>query len=129
LKTVRTKLVKAEKERDDLQKEFAAYKENELVGEKKGEEELNFLRNERSRLVTELETLRVESIREMDKIRDESRREFERRRAQLEAEVNAIKESLDRDLLARRGEWEIEGMAMKVRLLRYLRIYTKNVLL
>ncbi|PVF93414.1 hypothetical protein CPB86DRAFT_777109 [Serendipita vermifera] len=113
LKTVRTKLVKAEKDRDDLQKEFAAYRENEMAGEKKGEEELNFLRNERNRLITDLETLRVESMREMDRIREENRREFERRRAQLEAEVNAIKESMDRDVLARRGEWEIEGMAMK----------------
>jgi chromosome segregation ATPase len=110
LKTVRTKLVKAEKERDDLQLQM-----NEAKNvEGKGEEEVRSLKNELEGLNNELERVRRESEREIERVREEAKWEVEKRRRQLENDMASARDAMERDILARRGEWEIEGIAAKV---------------
>ncbi|KAG8828586.1 hypothetical protein FRC17_007492 [Serendipita sp. 399] len=106
-------LVKAEKDRDDFQKELSVLKENGVAEERKGNEEVKSLRLEVERANNELDRVREDGLREIERIKEETRREFERRRAQLEAEVAAMQDGMEREMLARRGEWEIEGMAAK----------------
>ncbi|KAG8767582.1 hypothetical protein FRC15_005570 [Serendipita sp. 397] len=113
LKTVRTKLVKAEKDRDDFQNELNSLKENGMAEERKGSEEVRSLRHEVERANNELNRVREEALREVERIKEEARREVERRRNQLEGEIAAMQEAVEREMLARRGEWEIEGMAAK----------------
>ncbi len=114
LKTVRTKLVKAEKDRDDAVKEATTLRENAGAGERNREEEFRGIRSELDRVRNELDRTRAESSREVERVREESLREFERRRGALENEVASLRDSMERDILARRGEWEIEGIAAKV---------------
>lgn len=114
LKTVRTKLVKAEKDRDDLQAQMNEIKEAELTGGKKGEEEMRTLRAELESVKSELERVRTEGVKEIDRVREEARLAVDKRRRELEAEIASARDAMERDLLARRGEWEIEGIAAKV---------------
>ncbi|OSX67427.1 hypothetical protein POSPLADRAFT_1127844 [Postia placenta MAD-698-R-SB12] len=95
LKTVRQKLVKAEKERDDALKEMRTMKDQEREEkEKEAAEKLN-LQREIERLTADKETA-LNSLK-----------------SQFEKEMNALKDKQERELLAFRGQFEMEAMATK----------------
>lgn len=114
LKTVRTKLVKAEKERDEISQELNAIKENEKGAKERGDDEVLRLRNEVERMRTEIERVRAESARDAARTREEGKKELAKLKAQADADIAAQREALEREILARRGEWEIEMIAAKV---------------
>ncbi|PIL31602.1 hypothetical protein GSI_06304 [Ganoderma sinense ZZ0214-1] len=95
LKTVRQKLVKAEKERDDATKEVGTLKEVEKAEREKE-------KAERARLQGEIEKVNVE--REMA---------IQGLRAQFDKEVAAAKERFDKELAALRGQYELEAITTK----------------
>lgn len=86
LKTVRMKLTKAEKDREEVERDRA--------------EE----RAERSRAVEELERTKAEREREVNNLR----KGFER-------ELAGVKERSERDLQAKKAAWELEMITTKVR--------------
>ena len=86
LKTVRQKLVKAEKERDDLNKEVVAVRE-------RGNSDL------------EKEIIGVRAEREKD---------LAGIKAHFDRELALMKERLDKEYLARVGQFELEAAAAKV---------------
>jgi hypothetical protein len=85
LKTVRQKLVKAEKDREEVERDRA--------------EE----RAERSRAVEDLERTKAEREREVNNLR----KGFER-------ELSGVKERYEKDLQAKKGAWELEMITTKV---------------
>ncbi len=97
LKTVRQKLVKAEKERDDAMKEMGTLKEAE-----KAEREKEKL--ERVRLQGEIEKVNVERETAMQGLR-----------AQFDKELAAANERYEKELAALRGQYELEAITTKVR--------------
>ena len=96
LKTVRQKLVKAEKEREDALKEAAALREHDKAEKEKDAGEKNQLKKE-------LESLNVEKDRAVSGLR-----------THFEKEIAGIKERHERELIAMRGQFEMEAMASKV---------------
>lgn len=99
LKTVRQKLVKAEKDRDEAVREVQGMKERE-----KGEREREAA--ERVRLQGEIE--RVNAERETAVVG---------LRAQFEKEVAGLKERYEKEFTALRGQFELEAITTKVCLL------------
>lgn len=97
LKTVRTKLVKAEKERDDAIKEANASKD-------KVRDEVERERQEKVRLEQELERLRGDKDREIVALK-----------GQIDKEINNLKEKHDLDLATRKSQHELEIITIKVR--------------
>jgi hypothetical protein len=85
LKTVRQKLVKAEKDREEVERDRA--------------EE----RAERSRATEEIERMKAEREREVNNLR----KGFER-------ELNGVKERYEKDLQAKKAAWELEIITTKV---------------
>ena len=85
LKTVRQKLVKAEKDREEVERDRA--------------EE----RAERSRAVEDVERMKAEREREVNNLR----KGFER-------ELNGVKERYEKDLQAKKAAWELEIITSKV---------------
>ncbi|KAI1793914.1 peroxisomal membrane anchor protein conserved region-domain-containing protein [Ganoderma leucocontextum] len=88
LKTVRQKLVKAEKERDDAMKEVGMLKEAEKAV--------------RARLQGEIEKVNVERETAMQGLR-----------AQFDREVAAVKEKHEKEFAALRGQYELEAITTK----------------
>lgn len=86
LKTVRAKLVKTEKEKEEYER---------LKAEEKAE---------RAKLVENMERQRAEREREVSNLR-----------ASFEKEVQGLKERYERDALAKKREWELEMITTKVR--------------
>lgn len=97
LKTVRQKLVKAEKEREDALKEVGSFRDQDR-------EEREKERAERTRLQGEL-----------DKFKSDREREVAGLRNQFDRETTAIKERYDKEISALRGQLELEAITAKVR--------------
>ena len=97
LKTVRQKLVKAEKERDDAMKEVGTLKEAEKAGREKE-------RAERAKLQGEIEKVSVEREAVVQGLR-----------AQFDKELAAAKERYEKELAALRGQYELDATTTKVR--------------
>ncbi|TBU34549.1 peroxisomal membrane anchor protein conserved region-domain-containing protein [Dichomitus squalens] len=95
LKTVRQKLVKAEKERDDAVKEVNTLKETE-----KGEREKE--KAERAKLQAEIQ-----------KVNEEREMAVQGLRAQFDREVTALKEKHEKELATLRGQYELEAITAK----------------
>ena len=87
LKTVRTKLVKAEKDRDEA-----------LVQVK----EKDALAAEISRLKSEVDRLRTDGVKEVQRVQ-----------AVMSANAAADRDQLEREWVARKGQWEIEAITAK----------------
>ena len=96
LKTVRQKLVKAEKDRDDSVKELAAMKEKE-----KGEKDKE--RAEREKLQKELES-----------VRDEKQKDIVGLKTHFDREVAGMKDKMEKEFAARKGQFELEAITTKV---------------
>lgn len=86
LKTVRTKLVKVEREKEEV--------------DKRQEEE----KAERQKMFDNLERLRSERDRETQSLRQSHERE-----------MAALKDKYEKEMLAKRREWELEMITTKVR--------------
>ncbi|KAI0660441.1 hypothetical protein C8Q70DRAFT_913478 [Cubamyces menziesii] len=102
LKTVRQKLVKAEKERDDAVKEVSTLKETEKVEREKEKAEKARLQGEIDKAHAERETA-VQGLR-----------------AQFDKEVAALKEKHEKELAALRGQFELEAITAKTTHVREL---------
>ncbi|KII93210.1 hypothetical protein PLICRDRAFT_35393 [Plicaturopsis crispa FD-325 SS-3] len=95
LKSVRQKLVKAEKERDEAVKEAGALREREQ-GERERE------RAERAKLQKEIEAVNGERERALAGLR-----------AQFDREVANVRERFEKELSATRGQYEMEAVTTK----------------
>ncbi|KAH9175358.1 hypothetical protein EDB89DRAFT_1847846 [Lactarius sanguifluus] len=95
LKTVRQKLVKAEKDREDALKEMAALKESQKTEHDK--EQLD-----RERLQGELNKLKIEKEVSLAD-----------HRAQFEKDLATFKQRSEKELTALRGQFELESIAAK----------------
>ena len=98
LKTVRQKLVKAEKDRDDAMKEVAAFREADKVEREKEKAE------------------RTKLHAEIDKVNTEREIAVQGLRAQFDKEVAALKEKHDKEIAALRSQYELEAITTKVRM-------------
>lgn len=96
LKTVRSKLVKAERERDEALKEVNSSKD-------KIKEEVEKEKQERVRLEQELNRLRGDKDREVAALKNQS-----------EKEINNLKDKHDREMAARKSQYELEAITTKV---------------
>ena len=96
LKTVRQKLVKTEKERDDALQKVAASKEVD-------KEEVERERAERVKLQRELEVVQAEKEKTLMM-----------QKAQYEKELALVKEKADRELSAVKGQLELDIITLKV---------------
>lgn len=96
LKTVRQKLVKAEKDREDTLKEMAAIKEREKGDKDKEQaERLNFLR--------ELEATQTTHAQEVSGLK-----------SQFEKDVSALQERYEHEISALRGQRDLDLATVKV---------------
>ncbi|KAH9898037.1 hypothetical protein C8Q73DRAFT_640392 [Cubamyces lactineus] len=102
LKTVRQKLVKAEKERDDAVKEVGTLKESEKAEREKEKAEKARLQGEIDKAHAERETA-VQGLK-----------------AQFDKEVAALKEKHEKELAALRGQFELEAITAKTTHVREL---------
>ena len=96
LKTVRQKLVKAEKERDDALKEVGTMKEAEKAEREKE-------KAERAKLQAEIEKVNAERETALQGLR-----------AHFDKEVAALKEKHEKEFAALRGQFELEAITTKV---------------
>ena len=97
LKTVRQKLVKAEKERDDAVKELQTVKVHE--------------KEEREKDKTEKQKLHDE----IEKVNHERETAVKGLKAQFDKEVAGLKDRQEKELNALRGQYELEVITLKVR--------------
>ncbi|GLB36220.1 putative mediator complex subunit Med5 [Lyophyllum shimeji] len=95
LKTVRQKLVKAEKEKEDAMKEMATIKERDK-GEKEREQA------ERVRLRNELDAAGLEKERAVEGLR-----------AQFDKELAGLRDRYEKELTAIRAQYELESASIK----------------
>ncbi|KAJ7619105.1 hypothetical protein DFH06DRAFT_1482915 [Mycena polygramma] len=95
LKSVRQKLVKAEKERDDIQRDIASSKDKE-----KSEREKDHL--EKSRLQSELETAHSERERAIAGLK-----------TQFDREIASARDKQDKEVTILRGQFELEALTTK----------------
>ncbi|OCH95795.1 hypothetical protein OBBRIDRAFT_816376 [Obba rivulosa] len=95
LKTVRQKLVKAEKERDDVTKEVQVIKEKDKEEREKEKAERLALQSEIQKLNAERETA-ILSLR-----------------SQFDKESAAVKEQYEREIAMLKGQYELEAIAAK----------------
>lgn len=96
LKTVRQKLVKAEKDRDDSLKEVAVLKDKE--------------RTERERERADRATLE----RELEVIRADKEKDVAGLKAHFDRELLGMKERFEKEFAARRGQLELDAVATTV---------------
>ncbi|KIJ38525.1 hypothetical protein M422DRAFT_50052 [Sphaerobolus stellatus SS14] len=96
LKTVRTKLVKVEKEKEEALKEVNAMRERER-------EEREKERQERAKLEAEVERVKAEKEREVANLR-----------AQFEKELASVKDRHEKESTARKGQFELEAITTKL---------------
>ncbi|KAJ7254034.1 hypothetical protein B0H12DRAFT_1115648 [Mycena haematopus] len=95
LKTVRQKLVKAEKERDDIQREVSTSKDKD-----KAERERDQL--EKSKLQSELETVTAEREKAIVGLK-----------TQLDREITFLRDKHEKETTAMRGQFELEALTTK----------------
>lgn len=105
LKTVRQKLVKAEKEKEDVLKEVGALRERE-TGEREKEQA------EKAKLQGEIATVNEEREKAVVGLR-----------AQFDREVANVKDRHEKEISALRAQFELEAIASKVRHPMMLRIH------
>jgi chromosome segregation ATPase len=98
LKTVRQKLVKAEKDRDDALRELGESKEKER-------QERDKERTERARLQSEIDAVNAEREKAVTGLR-----------SQFDKEIAAVKDRSEKELSAARTQLEAEIAALKVRM-------------
>jgi hypothetical protein len=91
LKTVRLKLVKAEKDKEEVERDRA---------EERAE--------------------RAKATEEVEKVRAEKEREVQRLRSGFERELAGQKERWERDMKEKKGAWELEMITTKASLATYL---------
>lgn len=96
LKTVRQKLVKAEKEKEDSLKETYLLRDKEKMEKEKD-------LNERNRLRKEIEVVNMEREKAIAGLR-----------AQFDKEISTLKERQEKELVAQRGQFELEAVTSKV---------------
>lgn len=96
LKTVRQKLVKAEKDRDDIQRDLAGTRDKE-----KAEREKDHL--EKTRLQTEVETVNSEREKAIAGLK-----------AQFDREIATVRDRHDKETAGLRGQFELEALTAKV---------------
>lgn len=96
LKTVRQKLVKAEKEKEDTTKELASVRERESS-------ERDRAHAERTRLQGEIDTVNAEREKAITGLR-----------AQFDKEVTNIRERHEKEIFTQRDKHEAESASMKV---------------
>lgn len=96
LKTVRQKLVKAEKEKDDALKELGSLKERESSEQDK-------VQAERTRLQSELDIVNAEREKAITGLK-----------AQFDKEVINIRERHEKEIFIQREKYETEGVLIKV---------------
>ena len=87
LKTIRTKLVKAEKDRDEA---LAQVREKDAMA---------------------MEVARLKN--EVDRVRTEGVKEVQRAQTVMSGNAAAEREQLEKEWLARKGQWEIEAITLK----------------
>ena len=97
LKTVRQKLVKTEKERDEVVGEARLLQAKEADAREKE-------KMERQRLLGEIEKERVDKEATVQGLR-----------AQFEREMSSLRDRQEKELLALRGQYELEAITLKVR--------------
>ncbi|KAF8216144.1 hypothetical protein K438DRAFT_1926517 [Mycena galopus ATCC 62051] len=95
LKTVRQKLVKAEKERDDIQREVATSKDKD-----KAEKDRDQL--EKSRLQSELEAANAEREKTVVGLK-----------TQFDREVTSLRDKYEKETAVMRGQFELEALTTK----------------
>jgi chromosome segregation ATPase len=98
LKTVRAKLVKAEKEKEEALKEAALLKEKDASEREKE-------KAERARLQGEVDEVQKEREQAVVGLRN-----------QFDREIANLKDRFEREALALRGQYEIEAISLRVRL-------------
>jgi hypothetical protein len=96
LKTVRQKLVKAEKERDDALRERASLRETERSDKDREQAEKTKLRNE-------IDGAKIEKEKALNSLK-----------TQFEKELANIKEGYEKDISMLKGQLELEGVTLKV---------------
>ena len=97
LKTVRQKLVKAEKDKEDVVKELNIIKDKEKV----------------DRETESVERMRLQ--REIDSVNDEREKALVGLKAQFDKEFANIKERHEKETSAVKGQYELEAVTTKVR--------------
>ncbi|KAF7339405.1 GRIP domain-containing protein [Mycena sanguinolenta] len=95
LKTVRQKLVKAEKERDDIQREVATSRDKD-----KAERDRDQL--EKSKLQSELETVNAEREKAIVGLK-----------TQLDRELASLRDKHEKEIAGMRGQFELEALTIK----------------
>lgn len=101
LKTIRTKLVKAEKDRDEA---LAQVKEKEMMAA------------EVARLKSEADRVRAEGVKEVQRVQ-----------TVMSANAAAEREQLEKEWLARKGQWEIEAITTKAQHAKELATKSREV--
>lgn len=108
LKTVRQKLVKAEKDRDDALKEIGESKEKDRLEREKEraerarlQSEIDAVNSEREKAVT---GLRTQFDKEVATVKERSEKELSAARAQFEVEIAALKMSHSTELTLKRSQ-------------------------
>ncbi|KAG1870019.1 hypothetical protein F4604DRAFT_1583898 [Suillus subluteus] len=108
LKTVRQKLVKAEKDRDDALKEIGESKEKDKLERDKEraerarlQSEIDAVNAEREKAVT---GLRAQFDKEVAAVKDRSEKELSAARAQIEVDIAALKMSHSTELTLKRSQ-------------------------
>jgi hypothetical protein len=96
LKTVRQKLVKAEKERDDVLREAASLRERERSD--KDREQV-----EKTKLRSEIDGAKAEKENALDMLK-----------TQFESDFADIREGYEKDISVLTGQLELEGVTLKV---------------
>jgi hypothetical protein len=103
LKTVRQKLVKAEKDREEAVKEHSDLKSDREA-----------LKIEIGLSRAEAEKARGEAKAEVERLRLEKDKEVANAKAQLEKEFAAAKEKIEKEMSARRAQYELDAITTKV---------------
>lgn len=104
LKTVRQKLVKAEKERDDVVKEIGELREKDKADKTRE-------RVEKIRMQNEIEQANLEREKAVSGLR-----------TQFDKEVALLKDKQEKDIQALKGQFESEAAVLKVRIAHCLRV-------
>ena len=111
LKTVRQKLVKAEKDREDVSKEMAAMREREKGGKDKDQAE------------------KLSLLRDLEVSQSAHAQEIATLRTQFEKDLTATRERYEREVSALKGQHELDLATIKVVLCfsdSYIRLLTQD---
>ena len=110
LKTVRQKLVKAEKERDDVVKEMGELKEKDKADKTRE-------RADKIRMQSEIEQANLEREKAVTGLR-----------IQFDKEIALLKDKQEKDIQALKGQFELETAGLKVCVVRCLHVSIDRIL-